>query len=80
MTPAERKIRGRIGAFSLHAQGKTATGTARAAFMSRFELEVDPHRVLPPEVREKRTEAAKKAYFSNLALKFARTRNKRNTK
>ena len=77
MTPSERTLRARIGAFSLHAQGLTNTGPARVAFLSRFERQVDPEGVLPPEVRSKRAEAARKAYFSKLALKSAKTRQKK---
>lgn len=76
MTPAERTLRARIGAYSLHAKGGTNTASARAAFLSRFEREVDPDGVLSPEIRSKRAEAAKRAYFSRLALKSAQTRNK----
>jgi len=65
----DRTLCGRIGAFSLHAQGKTNTGPARASFLSRFEDEVDPERTLPADERHKRAEFAKRAYFTRLALK-----------
>ena len=74
MTPAERRIRGRIGALSLHAQGKTNTSPARARFLSRFETEVDPDGTLPAAERSKRAEHARKLYFTRLALKSAATR------
>lgn len=44
------------------------TAPARAAFLSRFEREVDPDGVLEPEERARRAEHAKKAYFLRLAL------------
>ena len=69
MTPAQRSIRARIGALSLHAQGGTNTAPARAAFDRRFLDEVDPERVLPESERQRRAELARKAYFSRLALK-----------
>ena len=77
MTPAERSLRARIGAFSLHAQGKTNTGPAREKLSERFIQEVDPDGLLPKKERLKRAEIAKKLYFSRLALKSAKTRRKR---
>ena len=78
VSSSERSLRGKIGAYSLHAQGKTNTVPARAAFLDRFEREVDPDGLLPPEVRAKRAKAAKSAYFSGLALKSAKARGKSN--
>ena len=74
MTPAERTLRGRIGAYSLHAQGGTNTGPARLAFMARFEREVDPGGVLPESERQKRAECARRAYFARLGLKSVKKR------
>ena len=76
MTSTERTLRGRIGALSLHAQGKTNTGPARAKFLARFDAEVDPDGVLPEAERSKRAEQARKLYFTRLALKSAETRRK----
>jgi hypothetical protein len=70
-------LRGRIGSFSLHSQGLTNTGPARAAFLSRFEKEVDPAGTLPLPERLRRAEYARKAYFSKLALKSALARRRR---
>lgn len=81
MTPAERKLRARIGGLSLAAQRdpKEYTANARAAFLSRFDDEVDPERALLPEERARRAKAAKAAYFARLRLKSAKTRaRKRN--
>ena len=77
MTPSERTLRARIGAFSLHASGGTNTGPARAKFMSRFDTEVDPDGVLSEQERHKRAECAKKAHFARLGLKSAQTRKKK---
>ena len=76
MTPAQRTLRARIGAFSLHAQGGTNTAPARAAFLAKFEAEVDPDKVLPAVERLRRAEAAKRAHFSRLALKAAQKRSR----
>ncbi len=77
MTPEERAMRSRIAGFSAAAQGKTNTAPARAAFDRRFLVEVDPEGVLPETERTKRAEAARKAYFTSLALKSAKARRKR---
>ena len=42
--------------------------------MARFERQVDPDHLLSPAERQRRAEAAKKAYFLGLALKSARAR------
>lgn len=76
MTPVERSLRSRLGAYTLHAAGKTNTAPARRAFLSKFELEVDPDGVLAPAVRAKRAEAARKAHMTRLALKSAQARRR----
>lgn len=75
-SPAEMALRGRIGAYALHARRdpKETTHAARTAFMARFEREVDPDSILEPTERVRRAEAARKAYFSRLALKSAQAR------
>lgn len=73
-------LRARAGAHALHAQGKTNTGPAFAAMTARFEREVDPDRVLPPEERAKRAEHARKAYMTKLAFQSSRARTARRRK
>lgn len=58
---------GRLGALTRMARGTTNTAAASAAFMARFEREVDPHGVLDPKERAKRAAAAKSLYFTRLA-------------
>ena len=79
LTPAERSLRSRIAAYTLHAthDPHETTKAARHAFLERFEREVDPDGKLSPEVRRRRAEAARKAYFSRLALRSARARRAR---
>ena len=75
----ERILRARMAAHALHAKvsDPTAhTAHARAAFLSRFEREVDPEGVLEPEERARRAEHAKKAYFLKLALASREARKK----
>ena len=76
LTPAERSLRSRIGAYTLHAthDPRQTTKPAREAFLARFEREVDPGSHLPEAERHRRAEAAKKAYFSRLALMSAQAR------
>lgn len=72
MTPQEKKTGARIGAYSLHAQGKTNVGPAQKGFMAKFERQVDPEGVLSPEERAKRAEAARKAHMAAIRLKSQR--------
>ena len=78
MTPAERSLRARLATYCLHAQvdSRDHTEPARRAFMSRFEDEVDPNRVLSEAERQRRAEQAKKAYFTRLALRSVQARRR----
>lgn len=60
LTPAQRTLRARIGGFALHSKhdSREITAPARAAFLDRFETEVDPEGVLPPNERAKRAKAS----------------------
>ena len=77
LTHEQAVAAGRLGAHRLHASGKTNTAPARRAFDKRFEDEVDPDRVLAPDVRAKRAEHARKAHFIEMAAKSAKARRKR---
>jgi hypothetical protein len=78
MTPAERTLRARLAAHTLHAKvdSREHTKPAREAFLERFENEVDPDMKLPREERQRRAEQAKKAYFIRLALKSVQARRR----
>ena len=67
--PREMALRGRIGAYRLHAthDPHETTKSARAAFNARFLRDVDPEGKLPEAERQRRAEAARKAYFARLA-------------
>ena len=69
---SERRQRARIAAFALHSQGKTNTGPATAAFLKRFEDQVDPRRELSEAERQRRALAARRAYMARLALRSTR--------
>jgi hypothetical protein len=76
MTPEERSRRSRIAAHHLHAQGKTNTKPARAAFMDRFYKQVDPDGKLPEAERHRRAEHAMRAHMLSLSAKSARARRR----
>jgi hypothetical protein len=79
MSPSERAMRARIAAFALHAKRdpRETTRAGREAFLTRFDHEVDPEGTLPEAERRRRAEAAKRAYFTALALRSARSRRRR---
>lgn len=69
----------RAAAFTLFSKvdAKAHTAPGRAAFLDRFEKQVDPDGVLTPEERSRRAEYAKRAYFTALSAKSARVRRAR---
>lgn len=73
-----RALRGRLGAYSLHAthDPRETTAAARSAFMGRFYRDVDPEGNLPEEERSRRAEAARKAHFTRLALASVKARSR----
>ncbi len=77
LTPAERALRARIAAHTLHARitdPSAHTAPARRVFLSRFEREVDPDGLLPEDERHRRADHARKAYFARLAFASAKAR------
>lgn len=74
-------MRGRIGAYALHARHdpRETTKNARVAFLNTFIEQVDPERTLPEDERLRRAEYARKAHFAKLALASARSRSARKT-
>ena len=77
LTPAERTLRARLAAYSMHAAGKTNTRAATAASEARWAKQVDPDGVLSPDERERRASAAKKAHYTKLAFLSAKARRRR---
>ena len=70
LSPAERSLRARLAAYAMHAQhdSRETSAPGRAAFLARFETDVDPDGRLDPEERRRRAEHARSAYFARLAL------------
>ena len=79
MDPAERALRGRIGAHLLHARydSRVLTTPARAAFLARFEALVDPNGSLPADERRRRASHLRAAHFARLARLSALARKAR---
>ncbi len=79
LNPSERVLRARLSAYTMHAKydPRETTAAARAAFLDRFAQQVDPGGTLPQDERTRRAEAARKAYFTRLALKSAQVRRAR---
>ena len=77
-THAERVLTGRLGAYAAHSRhdGHEMAKTARAAFESKFERDVDPDGVLPIAERLRRAEMARKAHYTRLALASVQARAK----
>ena len=70
VSPTERSLRARLAAYAMHAQhdSRDTSAPGRAAFLARFEADVDPDGRLDPEERRRRAEHARSAYFARLAL------------
>lgn len=80
MADSLTKLRASVAAHEswAHTSDRSArTAPARAALMARFEREVDPDGILPPDERARRAEHKRKAYFGRLALKSAKARRAR---
>lgn len=78
-TPTERRLAAQIAAHESWAatpdrSARTAPG--RAAFLDRFEKQVDPDGTLEPAERARRAEHARRAHFQRLALKSAQSRRR----
>jgi hypothetical protein len=80
LTPSERSLRASIAVNEswAHTPDRSArTAAARAAFLARFEHEVDPDGVLDPAERSRRAENKRKAHFSRMALQASKSRRQR---
>jgi len=74
-----RRLRARAAAYAMHAQHNSVetSRNGREAFLSRFEDEVDPDRVLTETERARRADAARRAYFIRLSIRSAEARRRR---
>lgn len=77
LTAAQRSLRAKVAAHASWANTSdraARTAAARKAALDRFDRQVDPDGVLPPEERTLRATSARKAHFARLALLSARAR------
>ena len=80
LTPTERTLRSRLAAhqsWAMTPDVSARTAPGRAAFLARFDDEVDPDRSLPEVERQRRAEHARRAYFARLAFAAAMARRQR---
>ena len=79
MSPTERSLRARLAAYAMHARhdARETSAPGRAAFLARFEAEVDPEGCLDPAERRRRADHARRAYFARLAVASVQARRKR---
>jgi hypothetical protein len=77
LSPAERTLRAKLAAHTKWATHDPVEGTAaaRAAFLDRFDAQVDPS-ITDPAERARRAASLRKAYFARLALASARARRR----
>jgi hypothetical protein len=76
-SPSERTLRARMAAhvrWSRVSDPNAETAQARAAFLDRFERQVDPEGRLSSAERARRADHARRAYFISLARRSARVR------
>lgn len=78
MDPNERSMQMRLAShisWANTSDRKARTEKARrASHYERFEKQVDPDGVLPPEERRLRAASARKAYYTELALRSVQAR------
>lgn len=72
LTPEQARLRARMGGLALVVSGKTNTAPAREKFNARFYEGIPED--LPEAERDRRAAAARKLYFTGLAMKSARAR------
>lgn len=79
LTPAQRKLRAQLAAYTLHAATDSVahTAPARQAFLARLEKQADPEGILPLGERKRRAELLLRAHMARLALKSSKARQQR---
>jgi len=78
MTPAQRVLRAKVAAHTSWAGTANRverTSAARQAANDRFAKQVDPDGVLSPEERALRAQSARRAHFSQMAMKSSKARS-----
>jgi len=79
-TPRQRSLQASAASLASWANTRDPserTAPARAAFMARFERQVDPDGVLPDAERARRADAAMRSHMASMALASSRARARR---
>ncbi len=76
LSKEQRILQARLGGLTLAAKHdpREYVRPAKAAFDARWERLADPEGVLPPEERQRRADALKRAHFVRLALRSSMKR------
>jgi hypothetical protein len=77
LTPSQRSMRARLAAhtrWSRTPDRRAATAKQRAAFLDRFERDVDPTGSLSAELRARLAANARSAHFTRMALASVKAR------
>jgi hypothetical protein len=76
VSPAERRLRGRAGAYAMHARNdvRETSRAGRDAAWQRLLDQVDPEMILPEAERQRRAEAARRSWMSSIALRSVQAR------
>lgn len=77
LTSEQRILRARMGGLSTAARGHVVTAPARLAFAARFYEGIPED--LPQHERDRRASAARRLYFTRLALKSSQVRGRKRT-
>lgn len=79
LTPEQRSLRAKVAAHTswAHTENRAARTAARRAALGRFERQVDPDGVLPPEGCARRAGVPARRIFLGLAVKSAAARARR---
>jgi len=80
MSASLPSLRGKLAAFERWSKTPNrtqATAPARKAFLSSFEAQVDPEGKLPPRVRARMAEDARRAHFVRMNLRSVESRQRR---
>lgn len=82
MTPAQRRLRARLGGLAVHVKhdSHAIAKRARDGFLARFEREVDPEQRLRPHERRQKALLARRAHMTRLAMRSAKVRRRRAAK
>ncbi len=80
MTPQQRSLRGRMGAYAQLAKydPRVTTAKARQVFRESFAIAIrEAHPELPEDEVQRRGDAARRAWYAGISVKSAKERAKR---